>query len=146
MLKLENPIRSFGYKKKKTNNFKLPCIPWRLTFKLSIKLRDHYVLYYVLYFGISLDVLDLLGLSHASDLKTGSQVATLPGAWRYRVSAGTGWPGVGILWRDEMERLICNFYLGVVARKIVWADLSLRFFACCWDIENNVLHSRSQLY
>ena len=24
-------------------------------------------------------------------------VATLPGAWSYSVSAGTGWPGVGIL-------------------------------------------------
>ena len=35
--------------------------------------------------------------SHASDLKTGAPVATLPGAWRYRVTAGTGWPGVSIL-------------------------------------------------
>ena len=32
-----------------------------------------------------------------SDLKIGTPVATLPGAWRYRVSAGTGWPGVSIL-------------------------------------------------
>ena len=30
---------------------------------------------------------------HTSDLKTGPPVATLPGAWCYRVSAGTGWPG-----------------------------------------------------
>ena len=28
---------------------------------------------------------------------TGILVATLPGVWRYRVSAGTGWPGVSIL-------------------------------------------------
>ena len=28
--------------------------------------------------------------SHASDLKIGTSVATLPGAWCYRVSAGTG--------------------------------------------------------
>ena len=35
--------------------------------------------------------------SHACDLKIGTQVATLLGAWRYRVSAGTGWPGVSIL-------------------------------------------------
>ena len=35
------------------------------------------------------------GSSHTSDLKTGTPVATLPGAWRYRVSAGTGRPGVG---------------------------------------------------
>ena len=34
------------------------------------------------------------GSSHTSDLKTGTSVATLPGAWRYRASAGTGWPGV----------------------------------------------------
>ena len=31
--------------------------------------------------------LDFSGLSHTSDLKIGSPVATLPGAWRYRVSA-----------------------------------------------------------
>ena len=41
--------------------------------------------------------------SHTSDLKIGTQVATLPGAWRYRVSAGTGRPGVSILWLGEME-------------------------------------------
>ena len=32
-----------------------------------------------------------------SDLKIGTPVATLPGARRYRVSAGTGWPGVSIM-------------------------------------------------
>ena len=37
------------------------------------------------------------GSSHTSDLKIGTPVATLPDAWRYRVSAGTGWPGVSIL-------------------------------------------------
>ena len=60
-----------------------------------------------------------LGSSHTSDLKIGTPVATLPGAWRYRVSAGTGQPGVSILWLGEMESLICNFYLTVAARKIV---------------------------
>ena len=35
--------------------------------------------------------------SHASDLKIGTPVATLPGAWHYRVSAGTGRPGVSVL-------------------------------------------------
>ena len=59
------------------------------------------------------------GQSHTSDLKTGTPVATLPGAWRYRVSAGTGRPGVSILWLGEMESLVCNFYLSVAARKIV---------------------------
>ena len=37
------------------------------------------------------------GSGHTSDLKIGTPVATLPGAWRYRVSAGTGWPGVSVL-------------------------------------------------
>ena len=37
------------------------------------------------------------GSSHISDLKMGTPVATLPGAWRYRVSAGTGRPGVSVL-------------------------------------------------
>ena len=36
------------------------------------------------------------GSSHTSDLKIGTPVATLPGAWRYRVSAGTGQPGVSV--------------------------------------------------
>ena len=66
------------------------------------------------------------GLSHTSDSKIGTPVATLPGAWRYRVSAGTGWPGVSILLLGEVESLICNLYLSVAARKIVGADLPLR--------------------
>ena len=37
------------------------------------------------------------GSSHTSDLKIGTPVATLPGTWRYRISARTGWPGVSIL-------------------------------------------------
>ena len=37
------------------------------------------------------------GLSHTSDFKIGTPVATLPGAWYHRVSAGTGWPGVSML-------------------------------------------------
>ena len=40
---------------------------------------------------------DISGSSHTSDLKIGTPVATLPGAWRYRVRAGTGRPGVSIL-------------------------------------------------
>ena len=67
------------------------------------------------------------GSSHTSDLNIGTPVATLPSAWRYRVSAGTGQPGVSILWLGEMESWICNFYLSVAARKFVWADLSLRY-------------------
>ena len=72
--------------------------------------------------------------SHTSDLKISKLVATLPGAWHYRVSAGTGQPGVSMLWLGEIESLICNFYLSVAAHKIsvaahkiVCADLSLRY-------------------
>ena len=70
---------------------------------------------------------DFSGWSHTSDLKIGTPVATLPGAWRYRVSTGTGRLGVSMLWLGKVERLICNFYLSVAARKIVWADPSLRY-------------------
>ena len=35
--------------------------------------------------------------SHTSDLNIGTPVATLPGAWRYKVSTGFGRPGVSIL-------------------------------------------------
>ena len=48
------------------------------------------------------------------------------GAWRYRVSAGTGRHGVRILWLGEVESWIYNVYLSVAARKIVWADSSQR--------------------
>ena len=57
------------------------------------------------------------GLSHTSDSKIGTPVATLPGAWHYSVSAGTGRPSVSILWLGEVESWICNFYLSVAARK-----------------------------
>ena len=40
---------------------------------------------------------DFSGSSHTSDFKIGTPVATQPGAWHYRVSAGTGRPGVSIL-------------------------------------------------
>ena len=66
--------------------------------------------------------------SHTSDLKTGTPVAALPGTWQYRVSTETGRPGVRILWLGKIEEsLICNFYFGVATRKIVKADLSVRY-------------------
>ena len=37
------------------------------------------------------------GSSHTNDLKIGTQEATLPGAWRYRVSTRTDRTGVSIL-------------------------------------------------
>ena len=40
---------------------------------------------------------DFSGSSYTSDLEIGTPVATLSGTWRYRVSAGTGRPGVSIL-------------------------------------------------
>ena len=40
---------------------------------------------------------DFSGSSHTSDLNIGTPVATLPGAWHYRVIAGTGRPGASIL-------------------------------------------------
>ena len=40
---------------------------------------------------------DISRSSRTSHLRIGTPVATLPGAWRYRVSAGTGWPSVSIL-------------------------------------------------
>ena len=70
---------------------------------------------------------DFSGSSHTSDLKIGTRVATLPGAWHSRVGTGTGRPGVSILWLGEVESWIYNFYLIVTARQIVRADLSLRY-------------------
>ena len=72
---------------------------------------------------------------HTSDSKIDSPVATLPSAWHRRVSTGTGWPGVGILWLDEVESLICNVVW-------VWQHVILSeqirpwdTLACCWDIK-----------
>ena len=42
-------------------------------------------------------LLDFSRSSHTSDSEIGAPVATLPGTWRYRVSAGTGRLGVSIL-------------------------------------------------
>ena len=56
---------------------------------------------------------DFSGSSHSGD----TPVATLPGAWRCRVSAGTGQSGVGIL-VIERESLICYFYLSVASRLV----------------------------
>ena len=40
---------------------------------------------------------DFSGSSHTSDLKIGTLLAPLLGAWHYQVSAGAGKPGVSIL-------------------------------------------------
>ena len=70
---------------------------------------------------------DFSGSSNTSDLKIYTSVTTLPGVWCYRVSTGTGRPGVSVMWLGKVESLICNFYLSVAARKIVWADPSLTY-------------------
>ena len=53
--------------------------------------------------------------SHTSDFKTGTPVAALPGAWRYRVRVGTGRPCVRIVSLGEIANLIWNFNLSVAA-------------------------------
>ena len=87
------------------------------------------------------------GSSHTSDLKIGTPVATLPDAWRYRVSAGTGRPGVSILWLGEVDCLICNFCLSVAAREIVWADPTLRCTSLLlgrWATNKQTLYSKGK--
>ena len=66
-------------------------------------------------FGVDL----FLGRVIPVHLGIGTLVATLPGAWGYMVSSGTGWPGVSILWLGAIESVICSFYLSVAARGIV---------------------------
>ena len=72
--------------------------------------------------------------SHTSHFKIGTPVATLPGAWYYRVSAGTGQPSVSILWLGEIESLICNFsvwqHVKLLEQIRPWDTL-----ACCWDVK-----------
>ena len=54
---------------------------------------------------------DFSGWSHTIDLKTGTPVATLPGTWHYRVSAGTGWPDVSITvtgWGRKFDLLLLS--------------------------------------
>ena len=82
---------------------------------------------------------DFFGSSNTSHLKEliGTSVATLPGAWRYRLSAGTGRPGVSILWLGEVESLICNIYLSVVACVTARAEPPSDALACCLDVKKN---------
>ena len=57
--------------------------------------------------------------SRTSDLQIGTPVATLLGAWNPRISAGTGWHGVSILWLGGMESLICKSCLIVAAPTVI---------------------------
>ena len=49
------------------------------------------------WYGKASQLENILGSVCVCDLKIGTPVGTLPDAWRYRVSAGTGRPGVSIL-------------------------------------------------
>ena len=80
---------------------------------------------------------DFSGSSHTNDLKIGTLVATLPGAWRSWVSAGTGWSGVIILWLGKIVSSICNFS--------VWQHVNLSkqispwdTLARCWDVKQAI--------
>ena len=70
-------------------------------------------------------------------LNIGTLVTNLPGVWRDRVRAGTGWPGFRLLWLDEIARLICNFYFSMTSRILVWAYPSSRYTICCWDVKQS---------
>ena len=105
---------------------------------------------------------------------TGSLVASLPSAWRYRVRVGTGWPDVSILGLAEIESWIYatsisgwqHVQLSVRIRPWeTWtgwdrefdmqllsqcgskccADPSLRDTTCCWDVKQLTTVSSTQV-
>ena len=71
-------------------------------------------------------------LSYTSDFKIGTPVATLPGAWCYRISAGTGRPGVSTLWLGEISATSISVWQHVQMCKQIrpWVTQ-----ACCWDVK-----------
>ena len=59
--------------------------------------------------SISAFTMDLLiRLSHTGDLKSGTPVANLPGAWRYRFSVETSWSRVSIPWDSNFDLLLLS--------------------------------------
>ena len=62
------------------------------------------------------------GSSHTSDFKTGTPVATLPGTWHYRVSAGT------VVWCAASTSVWQHVKFSEQIRP--WDTL-----ACCWDVK-----------
>ena len=70
---------------------------------------------------------DFYRTCHSSDWKIGTPVAALPGGWHNRVSDGTGWTSVSVVWLGGIESLICYFYITVAVHAIVWADRSPRY-------------------
>ena len=71
---------------------------------------------------------DFSGSSHTSDLKIETPVATMPGARRYWVSAGTGRPAVSMLWLGEVESLIATSIS-------VWQHVKLSVQIRPWDLK-----------
>ena len=70
-------------------------------------------------------------LSHTSDLKIGTPVATLPGAWCYRVSAGTGWPNDWVRWKVWSTTFNPVWQYVKLSEQIhPWDTL-----ACCWNVK-----------
>ena len=62
-------------------------------------------------------------------------VASVPGAWHYRISAGTCWPGVSVLWLSEVAKLILDLYVTWFALHFHCAPLAQcirlrRWFSC----------------
>ena len=88
--------------------------------------------------------------SYTSDLKIGTPVAILPGAWHCRVRAGMGWPLCQYTVVSELESLICNLYLSLAEGTFVWTDPSLRYTSMllgCYGTDKQLkdLYSRPTL-
>ena len=88
---------------------------------------------------------DFSGSSHTSDLNISPPVATLPGAWRYRVMAGTGRLGISILLFGEVESWSA-------ASTSVWQQVNLseqispwETLACCWDVKQPTNNNKNPL-
>ena len=89
---------------------------------------------------------DFSGSSHTSDLTIDTPVATLPGAWRCRVSAGTGWP-VSIYCDWMSWKVWCATSVSV------WQQVNLSeqirpwdTLACCWDVMQPTDKQTSQCF
>ena len=67
------------------------------------------------------------GSSQTGDMEIGTQVVTLLGAWRYRVSARTGWPGVSILWLGVVA-VGCLLNVPATGECISGTDLLRQFY------------------
>ena len=72
--------------------------------------------------------------NQTSDIGIGTSAVSLPSEWRFRVSAGTGWPGVGTLWLSETQSLIYKIVAQSGHRYCFLGRSSTGVhFAYCWD-------------